>query len=172
MILVLPDAEMDVHRGEVAVGVEIFPVEFHVMVAATQRIGPKHVALRWIGEKPGDIVLLVQAKGESHGNVFLARDGSDIKGLRFGDVGVDVKHVFLGDLQQRSDLAVPQHVFIALLAGEGDLGDEPLDLGHQKAVAGLVDIAKAVERQRTVVGGVADLDLYVAIAYRLGAGNR
>ena len=97
VIVVLSDAEVDVHRGEVAVFVKVFAVEFHVMVAAAERIRPEHVALRRIGEKAGDVVLLIQAEGETHRNVSLARDGSDCKGLAFRDVGVDVKHFFLRD---------------------------------------------------------------------------
>ena len=56
VVFVLPNAEMDSQRREPAFRVQILAVQFHVMVATSKQIGPKHLRLGRVGEKAGSVV--------------------------------------------------------------------------------------------------------------------
>ena len=64
-LFVLAYAEMNAQRHQIAFIIKPFAVDFHVMIAATKRFGPKHFRLRWIVEETSLVVGFVEAKGET-----------------------------------------------------------------------------------------------------------
>ena len=64
-VLVLPNAEMNGQRRQPTFLIDKLAIQFHVVVASTQHIGPKHLRLGWVVEDTGLVVGFVEAKGEA-----------------------------------------------------------------------------------------------------------
>ena len=170
-VLVLSDAEMDGQGSESSLAIGKLPVQFHVVVAAAQHVGPEHVRLGRVAEEARLVVGLVKTEGETQRGVVPRADLLSVKHLALRDVGVNIEDM----LGQLGDGVLGVSLFhgmpLTVLVKQLYVRQEPLYLGDEERVTCLVDIAQSVGGQRLAVDFVADIKVDIGAFALLGAGH-
>lgn len=158
-VFILSDAEMNSQGRKTAFRVNELSVEFHIVVASAEEIGPKHLRLGRIVEDTSLVVSFIQPEGETKRGVMSNWNFLPMKHLSLRNISVDIEDVFCQLSKGILSIALAQGVPVTVVAEQLNVRHETLYLGNEKPVSRLVLIAQSVGNQRLAVDFMADIEV-------------